>query len=124
MKCRLNRPSGLEFPAKQPGWPVRWKYFPKARIAAVSLLVRVIYSRWARPRAACCAALLWLAICAWAIPSETLAGEAQHAIAMHGAPAWPEDFSRLPYANPTAPKGGRLVQGVLEIGRASCRERG
>jgi peptide/nickel transport system substrate-binding protein len=32
---------------------------------------------------------------------------------MHGAPAWPEDFGRLPYANPSAPKGGRLVQGVL-----------
>jgi peptide/nickel transport system substrate-binding protein len=32
---------------------------------------------------------------------------------MHGAPAWPEGFGRLPYANPDAPKGGRLVQGVL-----------
>ncbi|HEU4359013.1 MAG TPA: extracellular solute-binding protein [Xanthobacteraceae bacterium] len=32
---------------------------------------------------------------------------------MHGAPAWPEGFARLPYANPSAPKGGRLVQGVL-----------
>jgi peptide/nickel transport system substrate-binding protein len=41
------------------------------------------------------------------------AGEARHAIAMHGEPAWPEDFTRLPYADPAAPKGGRLVQGVL-----------
>ncbi len=32
-----------------------------------------------------------------------------HAIAMHGAPALPADFSHLPYANPDAPKGGRLV---------------
>jgi peptide/nickel transport system substrate-binding protein len=32
---------------------------------------------------------------------------------MHGAPAWPEGFGRLPYANPDAPKGGRLVQGVV-----------
>jgi len=32
---------------------------------------------------------------------------------MHGAPAWPEGFVRLPYADPSAPKGGRLVQGVL-----------
>src|SRR5262245_21700879 len=32
---------------------------------------------------------------------------------MHGAPALPEGFTRLPYANPAAPKGGRLVQGVL-----------
>ncbi|HXL48072.1 MAG TPA: extracellular solute-binding protein [Xanthobacteraceae bacterium] len=32
---------------------------------------------------------------------------------MHGAPAWPEGFARLPYADLSAPKGGRLVQGVL-----------
>jgi peptide/nickel transport system substrate-binding protein len=41
------------------------------------------------------------------------AEEARHAIAMHGEPALPEDFTRLPYVNPAAPKGGRLVQGVL-----------
>jgi peptide/nickel transport system substrate-binding protein len=39
--------------------------------------------------------------------------QARHAIAMHGQPAWPEGFDRLRYANPEAPKGGRLVQGVL-----------
>src|SRR5215470_16583759 len=43
----------------------------------------------------------------------SFAGEARHAIAMHGAPAMPDDFARLRYANPAAPKGGRLVQGVL-----------
>ncbi|HKA78486.1 MAG TPA: extracellular solute-binding protein [Xanthobacteraceae bacterium] len=32
---------------------------------------------------------------------------------MHGEPAMPAGFTRLPYANPDAPKGGRLVQGVL-----------
>lgn len=32
---------------------------------------------------------------------------------MHGAPALPADFTHMPYANPAAPKGGRLVQGVL-----------
>ncbi|HEX5509588.1 MAG TPA: extracellular solute-binding protein [Pseudolabrys sp.] len=37
----------------------------------------------------------------------------QQAIAMHGRPAWPENFTHATYANPTAPKGGRLVQGVL-----------
>src|SRR5579872_4877693 len=31
---------------------------------------------------------------------------------MHGAPALPADFTHMPYANPDAPKGGRLVQGV------------
>jgi peptide/nickel transport system substrate-binding protein len=37
----------------------------------------------------------------------------RHAIAMHGEAALPEGFSHLPYANPDAPKGGRLVQGIL-----------
>ena len=36
-----------------------------------------------------------------------------HAIAMHGAPAMPADFDHMPYANPAAPKGGRLIQGIL-----------
>jgi peptide/nickel transport system substrate-binding protein len=40
-----------------------------------------------------------------------LAGES-YAIAMHGAPALPADFTHMPYANPDAPKGGRLVQGL------------
>jgi peptide/nickel transport system substrate-binding protein len=38
---------------------------------------------------------------------------ARHAIAMHGEPAFPADFAHMPYANPDAPKGGRLVHGVL-----------
>lgn len=41
------------------------------------------------------------------------AGEARHAIAMHGEPAMAADFVVMPYANPDAPRGGRLVQGVL-----------
>ena len=36
-----------------------------------------------------------------------------YAIAMHGAPAWGPDFDHPTYANPAAPKGGQLVQGVL-----------
>ncbi|MFV0281781.1 MAG: extracellular solute-binding protein [Rhodoblastus sp.] len=31
-----------------------------------------------------------------------------HGLAMHGAPALAPDFTHLPYANPAAPKGGRL----------------
>jgi peptide/nickel transport system substrate-binding protein len=31
---------------------------------------------------------------------------------MHGAPALPAGFSHMPYVNPEAPKGGRLVQGL------------
>ncbi|MGD1016156.1 MAG: ABC transporter substrate-binding protein [Roseiarcus sp.] len=36
-----------------------------------------------------------------------------HAIAMHGAPALGPDFAHLPYANPDAPKGGRLTLAYL-----------
>ena len=36
-----------------------------------------------------------------------------HAIAMHGQPAWAPDFKHPAYANPAAPQGGTLVQGVL-----------
>ena len=32
---------------------------------------------------------------------------------MHGAPALPANFTHMPYANPAAPKGGRLVHGIL-----------
>ena len=35
----------------------------------------------------------------------------QHAIAMYGDPALPPDFVSLPYANPDAPKGGKIVFG-------------
>src|SRR6056297_778992 len=51
------------------------------------------------------AALAALALCqgASAAPS--------HGIAMYGAPALPPDFVSLPYANPDAPKGGRVVTG-------------
>ncbi|MGH6727169.1 MAG: extracellular solute-binding protein, partial [Pseudolabrys sp.] len=38
---------------------------------------------------------------------------ARYAIAMHGEPAWGPDFSHPTYADPAAPKGGQLVQGVL-----------
>jgi peptide/nickel transport system substrate-binding protein len=39
--------------------------------------------------------------------------QSKPAIAMHGEPALPPDFSHFPYVNPNAPKGGRLTQGVL-----------
>ena len=37
--------------------------------------------------------------------------EPSHGIAMYGDPALPPDFVSLPYANPDAPKGGRLISG-------------
>jgi peptide/nickel transport system substrate-binding protein len=36
-----------------------------------------------------------------------------HALAMHGAAALPPGFTHMPYANPDAPKGGRLIWGLL-----------
>lgn len=35
-----------------------------------------------------------------------------YALAMHGAPALPTGFAHMPYANPDAPKGGRLIWGL------------
>jgi peptide/nickel transport system substrate-binding protein len=37
--------------------------------------------------------------------------EPMHGIAMYGDPALPPDFVSLPYVNPDAPKGGRIVLG-------------
>jgi peptide/nickel transport system substrate-binding protein len=37
--------------------------------------------------------------------------ELRHGIAMHGEPALPPAFAHLPYANPDAPKGGRITYG-------------
>src|SRR2546421_12380125 len=56
--------------------------------------------------------VLALAI-ALTIDAGSLSAEESYAIAMHGAPALPADFTHMPYANPEAPKGGRLVQGFL-----------
>lgn len=36
----------------------------------------------------------------------------QHAIAMHGQPALPPGFAHLPYADPKAPRGGRIIFGI------------
>ena len=50
-----------------------------------------------------CLALVFLSSTALADPT--------HGIAMYGDPALPPDFVSLSYANPNAPKGGRLVEG-------------
>jgi peptide/nickel transport system substrate-binding protein len=58
---------------------------------------------------------LRIAFCAALMLAATGAhrADAADAIAMHGAPAMPENFAAMPYVNPDAPKGGRLVEGVL-----------
>jgi peptide/nickel transport system substrate-binding protein len=62
-------------------------------------------------RRACLLVALTMLCC---VPAgDTQAAEPRHAIAMHGQPALPEGFTGVPYADPAAPKGGRLTQGVL-----------
>ncbi|MDW6023035.1 extracellular solute-binding protein [Mesorhizobium sp. BAC0120] len=51
---------------------------------------------------ACLAALSTLLI---TLPADAASS---HAIAMHGEPALPADFDHFPYADPNAPKGGRI----------------
>jgi peptide/nickel transport system substrate-binding protein len=53
-----------------------------------------------------------LLFCAFARSGEAWAEES-YAIAMHGAPAQAADFSHMPYVNPDARKGGRLIWGIL-----------
>jgi peptide/nickel transport system substrate-binding protein len=61
-----------------------------------------------------CIALLGLLAALFAASPASLAGtQARHAIAMHGEPAMPENFTHFRYADPDAPKGGRLTVGVL-----------
>lgn len=38
--------------------------------------------------------------------------QSDHAIAMHGEPALAKGFAHLPYADPAAPKGGRIIFGL------------
>ncbi len=59
--------------------------------------------------AVCCALALWIFV----PHAAAAAGVAAPAIAMHGAPLLHDDFVSLPYANPNAPKGGTIVEGVL-----------
>jgi peptide/nickel transport system substrate-binding protein len=54
-----------------------------------------------------------LAVAAALAAGPAHAEAATHAIAMHGAPAWGPSFDHPTYADPAAPKGGALVQGVL-----------
>ncbi len=48
-----------------------------------------------------------------AVTAPAAHAEPVHGIAMRGKPALAEGFEHFPYANPDAPKGGRLVYGVF-----------
>ena len=58
--------------------------------------------------------LTLLAVCLF-IGMTLFRGQAEptHAIAMHGEPALPPDYKYMPYVNPDAPKGGKIVHGVM-----------
>ena len=56
--------------------------------------------------------LLAIAFFATGTRAQTLPATPAHGIAMHGTPALPADFAHFPYANPKAPKGGRLNLGA------------
>jgi peptide/nickel transport system substrate-binding protein len=71
-------------------------------------MLRLLARRCARALLCGALALAWSATATSAASAEPV-----HALAMHGPPALPADFTHMPYANPDAPKGGRLVQGLL-----------
>jgi peptide/nickel transport system substrate-binding protein len=54
-------------------------------------------------------ALLGICLSLVAFPSRAEAPQQRHAIAMHGEPALSPGFTHLPYANPDAPQGGKIV---------------
>src|SRR5262245_8479239 len=60
----------------------------------------------------CASMLLAIAVAAMRLTSAA-AAEPRHAIAMHGDPALAPGFQAFDYVDPAAPKGGRLIQGVL-----------
>lgn len=58
--------------------------------------------------------LTFLAACLFLLsPVLKALAEPTHGIAMHGEPALPPDYKHMPYVNPDAPKGGRIVHGVM-----------
>ena len=69
-----------------------------------------------RPAARPCFARAIVALVTLLAPLDAgsaIAGEPRHAIAMHGEPALPKGFQAARYVDADAPKGGRLVEGVL-----------
>ncbi|MGQ0683955.1 extracellular solute-binding protein [Bradyrhizobium sp.] len=67
--------------------------------------------RKARLRRACGYVAGLALLAAAAVPGRLAAAES-YAIAMHGTPKLPVDFVHMPYVNPAAPKGGRVVWGL------------
>jgi peptide/nickel transport system substrate-binding protein len=77
---------------------------------------KVIALQGARPPATIRVSVPLIAILAMTLGCagpEPAAAEARRAIAMHGEPLFPDGLGTPPYVDPDAPKGGRLVEGVL-----------
>ncbi len=55
--------------------------------------------------------LRFLAVFAAILWSHSGVAQPTHGISMYGSPALPPDFVSLPYVNPNAPKGGRIMLG-------------
>src|SRR6056297_3107894 len=51
-----------------------------------------------------------LAATGLALAAAAVSAQPEHGIAMYGQPALPPDFVSLPYADPEAPTGGKLVE--------------
>ena len=69
---------------------------------------RIMHSAPIRRLPLACAALAALVFAACPVAKAAESAGPKHGIAMHGEPALPANFERLPYADPAAVKGGRL----------------
>ncbi len=100
--------------SRDPTQPRRWSACDKTRAVCPiesneSSRLWVLTRRCIKPWV--CGFAAW-GLLVLAGPQLALAGES-YAIAMHGAPALTAGFAHMPYVNPNAPKGGRLVEGIL-----------
>jgi len=97
---------------QRPGLLEVMELFPRSRVHRISI---PHLSLWLLRRGRRRGFILFVCAAAFSamLLNHTQAQTARHAIAMHGEPAMGEELEQLPYANRSAPKGGRLVQGIL-----------
>jgi peptide/nickel transport system substrate-binding protein len=79
--------------------------------ASENHIARMMRPTVRHPFLSCLAALVLVFSCLGGLVARAESQPA-HAIAMYGTPALPPDFSHLPYADPRALKGGRIVFGL------------
>jgi peptide/nickel transport system substrate-binding protein len=81
---------------------------PGGRIKAMPMSATTFSRSFGRRMAATVALVLGLGLVPQGVTAEPM-----HGIAMIGEPALPANFDHLPYANPDAPKGGKITYGVV-----------